>query len=197
LARLFETPWLCNIFEKVILPAGGWRAIRNIWTAKEFDEQLEITKGRALTAAQIVDFSYRFAILRPNDKRKAGATMARSVVCASPSYNYKKGVTTLKTRWREYGTTAALLYLLLMQKFELMPPLVRSAKFCQILLRKVADVDHLTEFFQAYRHICEVLGPRGYRFPPIRAVEGNLAQPLVVEQFPADVEEAIRNYKSV
>ena len=42
--------------------------------------------------------------------------MALSIVCNSPSYAHRKGLSTLKTRWREYGTTAAFLYLLLIQK---------------------------------------------------------------------------------
>jgi len=185
-----------EIFEKIILPSGGWRAIRNVWNSKEFDEQLKIRKAQARSAVKIVDFSYRFGMLRPNDKRKAGVTMAHSIICNSPSYKYRKKLSTLKTRWHDYGTTAALLYLLFVQKFELMPPWVRSNEFSETLLKTNADIDHLTEFFRAYRHLCEVLGPRGYRFPPIRTVEGILAQPLVVEPFPKDVEEAIQNYTS-
>jgi hypothetical protein len=83
-----------EIFDKVILRSGGWRAIRHIRSAKEFDEQLKIRQGEARTAAQLVDFSYRFATLRPHDKRRAGATMARSIVCRSPSYKYKKRLST-------------------------------------------------------------------------------------------------------
>lgn len=118
--------------------------------------------------------------------------MARSIICKSPSYKYKKGLSTLKTRWREYGTTAAFSYLLFVQKFELVPPLVSSSKFCPTLLDQVVDIDHITEFFQAYGHLCRVLGSRGYRFPRVSAIEGNLTQVLPVDPFPTDVEEAIK-----
>jgi hypothetical protein len=92
--------------------------------------------------------------------------------------------------------TAAFSYLLFVQKFELMPPFVRSTNFSKILLRQADDARHIAEFFQAYRHLCDVLGSRGYRYPPVRAIEGNLAQPLYAEPFPVDVEEAIQGYKS-
>ena len=193
---LTKAPDYVEIFDKIFLPSGGWAAIGNMWNSKEFDEQLKIRRGEAHVAVKIVDFSYRFAMLRPNDKRKAGVTMARSIICNSPTYKYSKGMSTLKTRWREYGTTAAFLYLLSVQKFELMPPLSSSVNFCETLLNQTADVDHLAEVFQAYQHICKVLGPRGYSFPPIRTVEGTLAKPLVIDPFPADVDEAIKNYTS-
>jgi hypothetical protein len=103
---------------------------------------------------------------------------------------------TLKTRWREYGITAAFSYLLFVQKFELMPPLVSSAKFFPILLTQVEDTNHITEFFQAYRHLCDVLGTRGYGFPRMSAIEGNSTLVLPVDPFPTDVEEAIKKYGS-
>ena len=192
---LSNDPDCAEIFDKVILRSGGWREIRNIWRTKTFDEDLKARRDEARDAIKIVDFSYRFAVLRPDDKRKAGATMARSIICSSPSYNYDQGLSTLKTRWREYGQTAALLYLIFAQKFDLMPRFIGSADFSERLLEQAADVGHLTLFFQAYRHLCEVLRNRGYRFPPI-GVEGNLTQPLLVEPFPADVEQAINNYAS-
>jgi hypothetical protein len=183
-----------QIFEKIFLRSGGWRAIRYIWDAKEFDEQLRLRQREARAAAKIVDFSYRFAMLKPNDRRKAGVNMARSIVCTG--YRYRKGLSTLKSRWREYGKTAAFSYLILEQKFELKPPSVRSKNFSDILLSQVDDIDHLTEFFLAYRHLCEVLHSRGYRFPPVHSVEGTLVSPLVVDKLPEDVEKAIQNYKS-
>jgi hypothetical protein len=185
-----------EIFDKVFLRSGGWRAIRNIWNAKEFDEQIKIRLGQARTAAKLVDFSYRFATIKPNHRQKAGPTMARSIICSSPSYQYKKELSTLKTRWREYGATAAFSYLLFVQKFELKPPPVSSRRFCPILLTQVADTGHITEFFQAYRHLCDVLGTRGYRFPRISAIESNSALVFPLDPFPTDVEEAIANYGS-
>jgi hypothetical protein len=190
-----KDPDCAEIFDKIIFPSGGWPAIRNTWRTKTFDEDLRARRDEARTAIKIVDFSYRFAMLRPDDKRKVGATMARSIICNSPSYEYDQGLSTLKTRWGEYGPTAALLYLLFAQKFDLMPRFVNSAKFSERLLEQAADVGHLTLFFQAYRHLCEVLRSRGYRFPPIQ-VEGNLTQPLLADPFPRDVEEAIKSYTS-
>ena len=73
-----------EIFEKLILHAEGSHAIRNIWTEKQFDEQITIRKSEAHTAAKIVDFSYRFAMLRPNDKRKAGARLQAKLTPCRP-----------------------------------------------------------------------------------------------------------------
>jgi hypothetical protein len=185
-----------EVFEQVFLRSGGWGAIRNIWSTKEFEEQVQITVGRSRVIAKILDFSYRFTMLKANDRRRAGVTMARSIVRKSPSYKYRRRLGTLKQRWSAYKTTAAFLYLLFIQKFHVMPPSISSSQFSKILLKQAADVEHLAEFFQAYRHVCEVLHIRGYNFPRINAVDGRPVQSLPYDPFPTDVEEAIKNYKS-
>jgi hypothetical protein len=191
-----DDPDSAEIFEKVIMRSGGWRAIRYTWSSDDFDRELKIRIDEARSAAKIVDFSYRFARLRSNDRRKGGVTMAFSIVCNSPSYKFTKGLSTLKTRWREYGETAGFLYLLLFQKFELMPPGTKKRTFSETLLTQAADIDHLIEFFRAYRHLCEVLKTRGLEFAQIRAFEELPSSELVVEPFQSDVQKEIDTYTS-
>jgi hypothetical protein len=152
--------------------------------------------AEARSAANLVDFSYRFCRLRSNDKRKGGITMAQSILCNSTSYKYTGGLSTLKTRWRDYREAAGFLYLLLVQKFDLMPPETEQLAFSETLLTQVNDTDHLIEFFRAYRHLCEVLKKRGLEFPSIQDFDELPSSELVVEPFQSDVQKAIDGYKS-
>ena len=124
--------------------------------------------------------------------------MARLIVCAAPFHNCKRKISTVKARWREYGAAPPFLYLLLIQKYELMPPSVTLRNVARILLKQAEDVDHVVaEFFQAYQHVCQVLGTPGYNFPGITVVEESLTEPFKVEPVSKDVEQAIKeNYKT-
>jgi hypothetical protein len=77
-----------------------------------------------------------------------------------------------------------------------MPPGIRKTKFSQLLLNQAADINHLVEFFRAYRHLSEVLRHRGYEFPSLRAVEDPPLDDLPVEAFRTDVQKAIDGYTS-
>ena len=112
LKKLAANSDYAQIFDEIILRSGGSRRIQKMPRSKDFDEQLKYKKGEVLSVAKIVDFSYRFARLNPKTRAKGGITMSRSIVSTAPSYKYRKKISTLKTRWREYGPTAGFLYLL-------------------------------------------------------------------------------------
>ncbi len=195
LAELNQNSEYAQLFE-LFRKLGGWDGIRKLTPAKEFDEQIRIRRKEAQSVAKMVDFSYRFASSSRQTGAKGGITMARSIVQRANSYHYKKKLSTLKSRWREYGQTAGFHYLLQIQRFELAPPTVAKSSFAKMLLEQVEDVDHLSEFFRAYQHVCKVLEPLGYSFPRVGLDLGPLPESLPISPFPYDVEEAISTYRS-
>src|SRR5260370_19406636 len=54
----------CRIFDEVIGPAGGWRRIRRALSDREFDDDVDARIKEAKAVAEVIDFSYRFAMLR-------------------------------------------------------------------------------------------------------------------------------------
>ena len=117
LSELAANPDYAKIFDDVIMKSGGWRRIiRGLMPSREFDEQIDIRKRQSVSVTKLVDFSYRFAHLKIKTLAKGGVTMARSIVSTVPSYKYNRGLSTLKSRWKEYGLTAGFLYLLRIQK---------------------------------------------------------------------------------
>ena len=194
LKRLSGDPNYAEIFDMFVAKSGGWRQILKLWSAREFDQQIRVRMSETKTIAKIIDFSYRFARLKSDDKHRGGIVMARSVVRAANSYNVTSGTSTLKTRWREYSQSAGFLYLVHIQKFELKPPRVSTKAFAEDLLAQAADRDHLIEFFQAYRHLAEILKTRGYSLPTVSLDVGMLRSELAIDPFPADVNSAIKQY---
>jgi hypothetical protein len=194
LKSLAGDPNYAEIFDVVIAKSGGWREIQRLWNAREFDQQINIRWSETKAVAKFVDFSYRFARLKANDRHLGGITMARFVVGAAHSYNVELGTSTLKSRWKEYSRSAGFLYLVHIQKFELKPPRISTKTFAEKLLAQAEDRDHLVEFFQAYRHLDEILKPRGYSLPPVSLDVGTLGSALAADPFPADVDDAIKRY---
>jgi hypothetical protein len=123
--------------------------------------------------------------------------MARSIVSRAPSYKCRRKLSTLKTRWREYGKTAGFLYLLAVQRYELIPLPVTDTNFTKRLLKQANDIEHIREFLWAYQYLCKNLEPRRYGFPSIRSVAGELSEDLACDPFPKDVVDAIKKYKSL
>ena len=197
LSELAANPDYAKIFDDVIMKSGGWRRIiRGLMPSREFDEQIDIRKRQSVSVTKLVDFSYRFAHLKIKTLAKGGVTMARSIVSTVPSYKYNRGLSTLKSRWKEYGLTAGFLYLLRIQKFELIPYRVTDDEFAKELLQQAGDIAHIREFFQAYQYLCNILNARGYRFPTISSDVGKLSDSLAFDPFPKDVDDGIKNYKS-
>jgi hypothetical protein len=196
LRKLAANSDYAEIFDKIILKTGGSRGIRSVARSDEFDKQIKFRRRQAGVVTKLVDFSYRFACLNIKTRAKGGVTMARSIVSTAPSYKCVRKLSTLKTRWREYGRTAGFLYLLAVQRFELIPCPVTSNKFTKRLLKQANDIEHIREFFQAYQHLCNILNARGYGFPTISSNVGNLSDLLAIDAFSKDVDDAIKNYKS-
>lgn len=192
LRALASDPEYVEIFDTVIATSGGWRAIRGLWGAREFDDQIKIRWLETKTVANFIDFSYRFARLKTNDKRRGGITTARFVVRAAKSYDTLESRSTMKNRWNEYERTSGFLYLLHIQKFELKPARITKKSFIKKLLGQASDRDHLIEFFQAYKHLIEILNPRGYSLPTLSFDVGTPAVALPISKFPPDVEDAIK-----
>jgi hypothetical protein len=197
LSELAANPDYAKIFDDVIMKSGGWRRIiRGLMPSREFDEQIDIRKRQSVSVTKLVDFSYRFAHLKIKTLAKGGVTMARSIVSTVPSYKYNRGLSTLKSRWKEYGLTAGFLYLLRIQKFELTPYRVTDDEFAKELLQQAGDIAQIREFFQAYQYLCNILNARGYRFPTISSDVCKLSDSLAFAPFPEDVDDAIKIYKS-
>ena len=196
LRKLAANSDYAEIFDKIILKTGGSRGIRSVARSNEFDKQIKIRRRQAGVVTKLVDFSYRFARLNIKSRAKGGVTMARSIISTAPSYKYKKKISTIKSRWREHGRTAGFLYLLAVQRFELIPCPVTSNGFTKRLLEQAKDIEHIREFFQAYQHLCNILNARGYGFPTISSDVGKLSDLLSIGPFPKDVDDAIKNYQS-
>ncbi|THD63775.1 MAG: hypothetical protein E7813_17435 [Bradyrhizobium sp.] len=180
----------------VIFQAGGWRRIRSLWNTREFDEQLAIRMGEAKSVARLADFSYRFVRLKPNDLRRGLSTMARHVVKEINKNKAGFSESTIKTRWREYKSTAAFDYLVLIQKIGSKPLKLSKKHFVENLLRQASDVEQLRYFFAAYVEVSKVLRPRGFPSDPIsgpflKGIKPNLSVP----EFSEDEDTAILAYK--
>ena len=196
LKALAANPHYAQIFDHVILKSGGWRRIRNLPPSTEFDEQIKIRRDEASSVVKLIDFSYRFAILKPKSRAKGGVNMARKIVRKAVFYGYRKQATTLGTRWREYRLSAAFLYLLRVQKFDLFPKRISSTNFAAALLQQADDTDHLKEFFLDYQHLGQVLLTVGYSFPQLNANLGAIPPSLPMDPFSNDIVEEIQKYKS-
>jgi len=143
LTELLRIPEYDDIVN-IVFQSGGWRRIRKLWSASHFDEQLATRVEEARVVARLADFSYRFEMLMPSDTRKAGPTMARACLnqVSKKGAGYSTG--TLKSRWNEYGSAAALQYILLIQKIG--PKLLKANKvsFVEKLVSQASDVESLT-----------------------------------------------------
>jgi hypothetical protein len=195
LTELLRLPEYGDIVN-IVFQSGGWRRIRQLWSAREFDEQLAIRVDEAKAVARLADFSYRFAKSMPNGSRKAGPTMARK--CLN-EFNKRKGgysTGTLKNRWSEYGSAAALQYVLLIQKIGPKLLKVNKVNFVEKLISQTLEVDSLRNFFAAYRDVSKVLRPRGYDSPLLALNELNDVKPeLPVKEFSKKMREIIQQYK--
>jgi hypothetical protein len=179
-----------KIVGQMLTRDGSWGAIARAWTRKELADDIKVRWDEARDVGRLVDFSYRFGQLRKGDPRKAGVTMARPFVCATT----KISDGTMKARWREYGSTAVLAYLL--QKIGPRPARLTTKKFVEKLLSQAADVERLRCLFAAYRDLSKLLRPRGYRCDPVE-IGGlpKVAPTLGLKDFSSKELKVITSYK--
>jgi hypothetical protein len=195
LTELLRLPEYGDIVN-IVFQSGGWRRIRQLWGAREFDKQLAIMVEQAKVVARLAEFSYRFERLMPTDPRKAGPAMARECLneVRKKGGGYSTG--TLKSRWSEYGSAAALQYVLLIQKIGPKLLKVNKVNFVEKLVSQTSDVDSLRNFFAAYRDVSKVLRPRGYDSPLLALDNLKKVKPeLPIREFSEKMRKAIQDYK--
>jgi hypothetical protein len=158
-----------SIYDNLFVPNGGWSKVLHSMQVGEFDEAIKEGRNSAQTAANIIDFSYRFSENPPNinyGKRKnpGGVEAAKYVVrnACKPAC----GESTIKGVWGSYRSTAIFLYLMLSQKnFDLQPPPLNSKKFADRLLRQADNVDEIRKYFRGYQIVQLALSHLKYEFP--------------------------------
>lgn len=168
--KIIAHPEYQNIFD-LFLANGGWDQLLKSSSVRWFDGRIAKQHQEAQTAANIIDFSYRFWKNPPNVKtvgRKvlAGSTAAQYVV--AESYSPARGETTTKNRWGKYKSASIFLYLILTQGFKLRPPKLNSAEFANKLLEQTEDIGELRRYFSSYQQVCAALANLNYdSFPPL------------------------------
>ena len=183
-----------EIFDVFVANSGGWRQVLKLWSAREFDQQIRIRMSETKTIAKFIDFSYRFARLKSDDKHRGGigngplrSSCGQLIQCKIGNKHSENSLAGIFSERR-------ILYLVHIQKFELKPPRVSTKAFVEKLLAQAADRDHFIELFQAYRHLAEILKTRGYSLPTVSLDVGTLGSESAIDPFPADVDLAIKQY---
>jgi hypothetical protein len=160
----------CRSIFEVIATNGGWRGIRYLRSTRNLDNKIAKRRNEAQSAANIVDFSYRFSknlasARYPGRRNPGGVNAARYVV--RKAYEPAMSNTKVKDRWREYQVPAVFMYLLLNQGFNFGPPRIGSKDFVEVLLRQVGDVDALRKYFFAYQIVRSALSKLKYKGFPL------------------------------
>jgi hypothetical protein len=194
--QLAENPDFQVIFDKVVAPNGGWPRIRHSESVKRFDKKkVAVQCDLAETVAKFIDFSYRFDKNPIETKYRGGITTAVYVVRTANSYQSEMSRSKAAKRWRRFRTTAVFLYLLLVQKFPLMPPKVSSKHFSRDLMKQIEDIATLRDFFRAYQDVCETLIRRGYKFEKLDYNLNCDVPRFEISAFPPDVATAFQESK--
>jgi hypothetical protein len=178
----------------LIMREGGARRLRSLWTTKVFWNDVSERLDQARDVALMVQFSHRFAKFgQPTPRQKGGPTMARRFVCETTG----RSDGTLRKRWREYGGTAVLQYLMLFHYKNLRPKQLSGKNFVTRLFEQAEDIAGLRAFFAAYVDLTRTLRPRGYKFDDLKL--DTLASPAPLyelEPFSERELKVIKNYKS-
>jgi hypothetical protein len=178
----------------LIMREGGARRLRSMWTTKELWDNVSIRLNEAKDVALMVQFSHRFAKFgEPTTRQKGGPTMARRFVCGTtgPSDG------TVKKRWREYGATAVLQYLMLFHHKKLRPKQLSGKNFVRRLFEQAEDIAGMRAFFTAYVDLARTLRPRGYKCDDIQLeILASPAPSFKLKPFSERELKVIKNYKS-
>jgi hypothetical protein len=151
---------------EVLLQESGASVLRSLISSRKLKEDIEVRMSESKDIAHLVKFSHRFAKFgKPSSQQKGGVTMARNFL-VNTKYPLSDG--TLKSRWKEYKSTAVLQYLLHDPSHKnLKPKRVSGKKFVELLITQANDVGSIRKFFSDYLHLRPILGPRGYQFEEI------------------------------
>ena len=126
-----------------ILREGGAKRLRSLWTTKQLWEDVTARLNQARDVALMVQFSHRFERFgQPTVRQKGGPTMARYFVRETTG----RADGTLKGRWREYGDTAVLQYLMLLHHRNLTPKQLSDKNFVTRLFEQANDIEGLSAF---------------------------------------------------
>jgi hypothetical protein len=184
--KIIANPEYQNIFD-LFLANGGWDQLLKSSSVRWFDGRIAKQREEAQTAANIIDFSYRFWKKPPNVRtvgRKvlAGAEAAKYVV--QKSYSPARAGTTTKNRWGKYKSASIFLYLILTQGFKLQPPKLNSAEFADKLLQQTEDIGELRRYFSSYQQVCAALSNLNYQcFPSLDLDLGSSTPELSAPSF--------------
>jgi hypothetical protein len=127
----------------LIMREGGARTLRSMWSTNEVWDHVNRSLKEAKDVAHMVQFSHRFANFgKPKPRQKGGPTMARRFV--SETIGPSDG--TLKRKWREYGATAVLQYLMLFHYKRLRPKKLSGKSFVKRLFQQAGDVEELEDW---------------------------------------------------
>jgi hypothetical protein len=159
-----------GISDQLFVPNGGWNQILSSKSAKSFDDRITKRLTLAQTAANIIDFSCRFSKEppqnQPNRRKNLGGLETAKFIVRNSSGTAASD-STIKSRWRDYGSTAIFLYLILHHKFNLVPPKVQSAEFVDKLLDQADNRNELQSFFSAYHTVHADLSNLKYKLPAV------------------------------
>jgi hypothetical protein len=190
-------PEYLSIFDS-FLANGGWTQILKTSSVSWFDDKVTEQREEAQTAADIIDFSYRYWKKRPNVKtvgrRVLGGTEAAKYV-VEKAYRPAPSDTTIKTRWSKYKCASIFLYLILNQNFKLQPPELSSAEFVDRLLQQTADTAELRRYFCAYQLVRAALSNLNYKsFPALDLDLGSSTPELGALPFSPEMIEAYSDW---
>lgn len=159
---------------------------------RRVDEELTSYVKSADVACNIIDFSVRFSHSQYKTTRRTGtSTMARQIVNLAKSYQPHPGKTTTQDIWKRVKRAAPLIYVIRNTDFE--PSISRSLG--QDLMKLAARRADIRKIFCRYNEVVRVLSDAGYDCETVE-VEPVMILPLKLDPFPADVVEAITNYKA-
>ena len=138
----------------------GWSMVRKLPSDREFDRGLAGRMKKAQFAANVIDFFCSSPVVSIRGKQKRTSLSIAHYIVRDAQ---KRGKTKSKADWREFASQAVLVHLLLVQKFELLPPKIATTSFADKLLDQARDIDHLAQFFAAYNFVLTKLAGSSVR----------------------------------
>ncbi|HEY8008757.1 MAG TPA: hypothetical protein VIE66_18685 [Methylocella sp.] len=195
---LARDPDWTKLFNKKFIPLGGFRRVRNLPKARDFDADLREAMWRAKQASRLIDFSLRF---EPDPKRPkliGGVTMAKTIVLESKYYNVKCAERKLHDHWKSFEPVAGFLPMIapnrrLKRTPQVTPLPTMKQTVAEKLLERLDDREALTRFFSEYNANVARLKARGYH---LQSLSGQPVADIAFEPLPEEVIDLIDAYRS-